>query len=388
MEFEKDLGILTAEAGITLDAILDFTLPKGFFLPVTPGTMHVTLGGALASNVHGKNHHHTGSIENFVMEIMVDTPKGIITCTRNADENADLFFATLGGYGLTGCILSAKIKMLRVENSSVMVKRICAKNLQQLFELFSFHDKEYAYSVAWIDCLAKGKGLGRGVLMLGNHKGGNGQKLKVPSKILPIPFSIPFAMPSFFLNRFFISLFNALFYWKSILSEKFSLKSPGNGKVEDYQKYFYPLDKIEKWNLLYGKRGFFQYQCMIPDPHAEKGIAECLNFLSENGLGAFLSVLKRCGDDTVALPFCKRGYTLALDIPYRGRVTEMLLDQLDEVVLRFQGKVYLTKDARLSPKTFRAMYPESKAWMQTVKKYNPEKTCNSMLADRLELWKA
>lgn len=380
LSFNPSSGVLDAEAGVSLDAILAVSVPRGFFLPVTPGTVHVTLGGALASNVHGKNHHRVGSIENFVLEMEVLTGLGNKICSSQILP--DLFYATLGGYGLTGLILRAKLKLKPIQNENVEVMRMRTPNLQSMFEGFKKHDSQFEYSVAWIDSLSQGKEMGRGVLMFGNHspnrpsEKAENQNIRKRGRFKP---RIPFALPQIFLNRIFLRFFNALFFALAPSQEKKSF--------EKYQPYFYPLDKIENWNLLYGAKGFFQYQCMIPDPHSEEGISKCLHFLSEHGLGSFLSVLKRCGDDTVLLPFCKRGYTLALDIPNRGNRTLKLLDKLDEIVLQFQGRVYLTKDARLSAASFKTMYPEFTDWMQVIRKYNPSAHTNSQLAERLQFWK-
>ncbi len=375
ISFNPATGVLDAQAGVTLSAILAVSIPRGYFLPVTPGTMCVSLGGALASNVHGKNHHRAGSIEHFVLEIEVCTPTGTLICSR--ENHPDLFQATLGGYGLTGCITRAKLRLKAIDNSKVDVLRVRAGNLDSLFTLFSKHDGDYEYSVAWLDTLARGASMGRGVLMLGNHASAATGQISMPRE--KIKLKVPFAMPGILLNRPFLSTFNSLFFGLA----------PRHGRTtrESFEGFFYPLDRIRDWNLLYGKSGFFQYQCVIPDPRSEAGIAACLRFLSDNGLGAFLSVLKRCGDDEVMLPFCKKGYTLALDIPFRGQETLRLLDRMDTLVLDFKGRVYLSKDARLSPETFRAMYPESQAWMAAVRRYNPEAKSDSRMAERLQLWK-
>ena len=212
--------------------------------------------------------------------------------------------------------------------------------------------------------------------MLGNHADSG--------KSGPIPqrgknrFRVPFSMPTALLNRHLLTVFNSGFY---------HISHTGPSR-EGLDGFFYPLDRIRDWNRLYGKHGFFQYQCVLPDPNGEAGVVKILEFFSANNLGAFLSVLKRCGEDTSMLPFCRKGYTLALDIPYRGKVTLQLLDKLDDITVKFGGRVYLTKDARLRGETFRAMYPEYKSWMETVRRYNPEALGNSRLAERLELWKS
>jgi len=389
ISFNPATGVIDAEAGVTLDAILAVGVPRGYFLPVTPGTMHVSLGGALASNVHGKNHHRCGSIEHFVLELEVATPVGTMVCSP--EKMPELFRATLGGYGLTGLITRAKLRLKPIANGEVDVLRLRAPDLESLFALFTKHDAAYEYSVAWLDTLARGASLGRGILMLGNHApaaASEGQEAPAAASEVRGPrasgksrLRVPFAMPGILLNRPLLSAFNRVFYG-------LARRNHGRPMREGFAGFFYPLDGIGDWNLLYGRDGFFQYQCVIPDPRGEEGVAACLRFLSDNGLGAFLSVLKRCGDDRVMLPFCRRGYTLALDIPFRGRETLRLLDRLDALVLRFAGRVYLTKDARLSAEAYRAMYPEHAAWMAAVRKYNPDARSDSRLAERLQLWKA
>jgi FAD/FMN-containing dehydrogenase len=376
LSFNPYSGVVDAESGVSLQALLAVAVPRGFFLPVTPGTMFVTLGGALASNVHGKNHHRSGSIEHFVIELEVATPAGTYVCSPEA--RPDLFRATLGGYGLTGFITRAKLRLKPVASARVDTLRIRAAGLDSLFALFAKHDAGYEYSVAWLDTLARGGRMGRGVLMLGNHASATGRGKAEDLAYRPRPkLAVPFTMPGFALNRPGLVLFNAAVY-------RFSRAGAAS---ESFEKYFYPLDSLRGWNLLYGKAGFFQYQCVIPDPRGEEGMAAVVEFLGRERLGASLSVLKRCGEDEVMLPFCKRGYTLALDVPYRGEPTLAALDRLDELVIRFGGRVYLTKDARLKPAAFRAMYPEAGAWMETVRKYNPEARSNSRLAERLELWR-
>ncbi|HAO98926.1 MAG TPA: hypothetical protein DCQ83_02655 [Fibrobacteres bacterium] len=373
ISFDPVTGILEAEGGVTLERILRFSLPRGFFLPVTPGTMFVSLGGALASNVHGKNHHRCGSIEHFVTEFEIGTPSGTFTCSR--ESNRELFLATLGGYGLTGTITRANLKLKPVTSIQVDCLRIRAKNLEAMFRLFEEHDTNFEYSVAWMDALAKGGNRGRGILMLGNHSDmpvtGNRSREKTKLRV-------PFPMPGMLMNNASLKVFNTAIY----------LFSRHGKSRENFESFFYPLDRILDWNLLYGKQGFLQYQCVIPDPHGQQGIESCLRFLSDNGLGSFVSVLKRCGDDEVMLPFCKRGYTLALDIPFHGTKTLRALDRLDALVIDYGGRVYLTKDARLKPEAFRAMYPEYKTWMDTIRHFNPEGKISSRLAERLKLWDA
>jgi decaprenylphospho-beta-D-ribofuranose 2-oxidase len=379
LAFDPKTGILEAESGVTLERILRCFLPKGWFLPVTPGTCQVTLGGAVASNVHGKNHHRSGSIEKFIESIDLITPTGPANCSPNFRNQ--LFLATVGGYGLTGFITKVRLRLKPVRSSRVVCLRRRSKDLDGLFRLFEKEDAGWEYSVAWLDSLARGRSLGRGILMLGNHEepsqGNSGKTETLPLRYetglsLPVPSSLPASI----LSPSLLGAFNAAFYLFS---------RSGGPRPEGFAHFFYPLDRLRDWNLLYGKPGFLQYQCCIPDP-GEEGVAACLELLSAGKVGAFLSVLKRCGDDQVLLPFCRKGYTLALDIPFRGEETLKVLGRLDELVIRHKGRVYLTKDARLSKEAFRAMYPEWDYFMFTVRRANPDGRSSSRMAERLGLW--
>jgi FAD/FMN-containing dehydrogenase len=333
------------------------------------------LGGAAASNIHGKNHHGSGSLEHFLEWLEVATPSGVLAC--GPKENADLFRATVGGYGLTGVITRLRLRLRRIASPWIRARALRCRGLEEMFAAFRAHDSGSEYSVAWVDTLAGGKALGRGILFLGDHAENPGGKVSAaPRHEL---FSIPFPLPDGMLHPRALALFNQAYY---------RLPRPETPALRPYQGFFYPLDRIGNWNRLYGPNGFFQYKCALPDPGGEKAVAEILAFLARHGLGSFLAVLKRCGDDTVMLPFCRRGFTLALDVPNRGVATLKRLSELDERVTAQGGRVYLTKDARLSPQAFRAQYPEWRDWMAAVKRYNPEGICRSLLSERLGLWDA
>lgn len=373
--FDTETGLLEAESGISLQSLLKVFIPRGFFPAVTPGTQYVTLGGMAASNVHGKNHHVVGSIEHAVTGLQVETAVGLFDCSREALP--DLFHATLGGYGLTGLIRKVSMRLKPIESSSIKTRTLRATCLRDLFDLFRAHDQGWDYSVAWLDALARGGAMGRGILMLGRHATRDEARGRLVASAKP-KIRIPFDFPSFLLNPLFMRMFNSAYYLAGRRGSEY--------RVENYEPFFYPLDAILEWNKVYGKSGFFQHQFVIPDPRGEEGMEHCLHFLSSKGLGSFLSVLKRCADDTVALPFCKTGYTLALDIPNRSTPTLQALDELDAIVLKYGGRVYLTKDARMRPDTFRAMYPEASEWVKALRKYNPEKRFNSRMAERLKIW--
>jgi FAD/FMN-containing dehydrogenase len=379
ISFDPETGILEAEAGISLADILRYFVPKGFFLPVTPGTKFVTLGGAVASNVHGKNHHHKGSIENFVKKLRVRTPTGTFECSPTV--RPDLFRGTVSGYGLTGLIETVTLQMRPIETSYFRTLNVPARNLDELFALFEQHDQTYEFSAAWIDTLAKGRSMGRAVLFLGEHAKRDELSSKQARDPYKLPnnldLNVPIMAPSGLLNPFTLKFFNQGVY---------SIKKQGTTeRIEDYDTFFYPLDWFHNWNRAYGRRGFLQYQYIIPDPHGVEGTRACLEFLSRHKIGSFLSVLKRYGDDHPIIPFAKSGYGLAMDLPFRHD-TLPLLEELDKIVIRYGGRVYLSKDARLSGSTFREMYPtEHIEWREVIATYNPNRTVWSAMAERLEL---
>lgn len=377
LSFDKPNGIFECQSGITLDQILDVIVPAGWFLPVTPGTKFITIGGGLASDVHGKNHHVDGSISNHVLEMdVVLASEEVITCSPQI--NADLFEATLGGMGLTGIIRRVKIRLKRIETSMIRQKQVKAENLQELVELFEKY-KDYTYSVAWIDCLKKGKNFGRSILMLGEHAAigdlAEIQKqdpLKLPKKK---QITFPVNLPSWVLNKLSIKAFNFLYYSKNFKKEI--------NNVVSYEPFFYPLDAVLHWNRMYGKAGFVQYQFVIP-LEAKQGLIEILNRIADEGLGSFLAVLKVFGKQDSLISFPKEGFTLALDFPIRKGLLEFL-DELDQIVLKYNGRLYMSKDARMKPEMLKAGYPDLEKFKAIVKKYNPEGKIRSIQSDRLLL---
>ncbi|MCL6576965.1 FAD-binding oxidoreductase [Kyrpidia sp.] len=380
LNFDEAAGVLRCEAGVSLAEILDVFVPRGYFLPVTPGTKFVTLGGAIASDVHGKNHHKDGSISNFILDFDLLTADGeIVRCTPR--ENADLFWATVGGMGLTGVILRASLRLVPISSSYLRVDYFKAKNIDEAFEVFEATDEQYQYSVAWIDCLAGGRSLGRSVLMRGNH---------VPAEALPEKLrgeplatgkkgklAVPFDFPSVTLNYVSIRAFNALYY-------RVSKGTPG--VVVHYDPFFYPLDSVLHWNRLYGRRGFLQYQVVFPFETSREGLIALLERLAKDRRSSFLAVLKRFGAEGPGLlSFPRPGYTLALDIPFRDAGLFGFLREMDEWVLRMGGRVYLTKDAELAPEIFEAMYPRLGQFREVKGRIDPENRFSSSLARRLRV---
>lgn len=339
LSFDRLNGIIECESGVLLSDILEVIVPQGYFLYVTPGTKFVSVGGAIASDVHGKNHHVEGCFSEYVLEFALMNEKGeIVTCSRT--ENPDLFWATVGGMGLTGIIISAKIKLKNIETAYIRQESIKAENLDVIFNLFE-ESNDWTYTVAWIDCLQKGKDRGRSIMLRGEHatkhelnKKLQQNPLKLKKKKLP---SVPFFFPGFVLNNLTVKLFN-FFYYK--------LKSYKAGvSIVDYESFFYPLDIIEGWNKIYGKAGFIQYQMVIPEQYGREGIMKILDIIASSGNGSFLAVLKKFGkhrpDAFNSFPF--EGYTLALDFK-NNKQLPALVAQLDEAVEQYKGRIYLTKD--------------------------------------------
>ncbi|HUX89847.1 MAG TPA: FAD-binding oxidoreductase [Gallionellaceae bacterium] len=378
LELDVKQGILRAEAGVTLADILPVIVKQGWFLPVTPGTKFVSLGGCVAADVHGKNHHHDGSFGEHVLGIELILADGSRKAC-SATENSDLYWATVGGMGLTGIIGEVTLKLIPIQTAQMMVRHHAANNLEQLFQLLQDPAVDDHYSVAWIDCLATGDQLGRGVAMFGHHAssseftGANPLVSKPKRKR-----SLPFDFPSWALNPLTISAFNKLYYYRE--SRK---KSPF---LTDYDSYFYPLDAIGEWNRMYGKRGFVQYQCVIPEGNALAGMTALLKELSGSRRSSFLAVLKRFGAEGKGLlSFPMPGYTLALDLPIRDKGLFSLLEKLDHIVLQHGGRVYLAKDARISAESFRAMYPRYTEWLKVKQVIDPSNRFSSSLARRLEI---
>ena len=374
--FDPATDVLECEAGVSLAEILDCFLPRGYFLPVTPGTKFVTLGGAIAHDVHGKNHHRVGTISNFVLDFRLQTPQGdVLTCSPR--QNSDVFWATVGGAGLTGLLLSARLRLQRVETAHVIVDFLKVPNFEDAIAAMTESDHLYEFSVAWIDCLARGKALGRSVLMRANPAArgdlppdrGNPLSLRRRSER-----SIPFDFPSGLLNPFTVGKFNAFFY---------RLHRTVSGRLVDIDSFFYPLDSIRHWNRMYGRRGFVQYQLVLPPETGREGLAKVLERVSASGRGSFLGVLKRFGSAGAGLlSFPFPGYTLALDLPVTDGLVPFLRG-LDALLLDHGGRLYLAKDAATTPETFAAMYPRLDEFRAIRARLDPKNRLSSSQARRL-----
>ena len=341
LDFDEDLGILHCQSGVMLSEIIEAFVPRGWFLKVTPGTKLITIGGAIASDIHGKNHHVEGCFSECVQEMRVMLSDGTIQTCQKGDE---LFKATCGGMGLTGVILDAKISLKKINSQYINQTTIKTKNLKETFEAFEKYS-HLPYSVAWIDCLAKGEDIGKCLLMVGDFADDGDLNFKEKKKK-----TIPFNFPSFALNKLSVKAFNWLYYKKAPDGES-------QQKV-DIDTFFYPLDAINNWNRIYGKGGFTQYQFILPKEKSYQGLEKILGTIANSGKGSFLAVLKLYGKaNENYLSFPMEGYSLALDFKIEPGLFE-LLDRLDEIVLEYGGRIYLTKDVRVSKETFEKGYPE------------------------------
>ena len=375
LSFDEKKGVIVVESGVTLDQVLQIIVPKGWFLPVTPGTKFITVGGAVAGDVHGKNHHSEGSFCQYVTQLELLMADGSFK-TCSTEENSDLFRTICGGLGHAALILTVRFRLKSIKTSYIRQQNIIVKNLDEMLaNLTEF--SAATYSVSWIDCLASGKSLGRGVLMLGEHAEPNEVRADNMLKVHEQPkLTAPFFFPSFLLNSFTIKSFNFAFYNKHKLSAK--------NLVVHYDPYFYPLDFIRNWNKLYGRRGFLQYQFVIPFDNAAKGMRLILDKISKSGLASFLAVLKALGKGENILSFPMPGFTLALDFPVTEKIFP-LLDELDKIVIDLGGRIYLVKDARMQPDTYLKGYPQAKEFRQLVSQYDPDHHFSSALSKRLQI---
>ena len=368
--FDPEQGILTCEAGVTLDDILRVMVPQGWFLSVTPGTRYVSVGGAIASDVHGKNHHRDGCFSHYLLDMDVLCGDGEIrTCSTHT--HADLFHATCGGMGLTGIILRARLRLRPIRSAWMREITLRARTLDEALELFERY-ADATYSVAWIDCLARGTGLGRSLVMLGEHAEFGTRRAAVDSRL-----SIPCSLPGSLLNTQTIRAFNALYFRR--------VPKDVQERQVHYAPYFYPLDGIQHWNRLYGRRGFLQYQCVLPRASAREGLTQLLSLIAESGRGSFLAVLKAMGPANAnLLSFPLDGYTLALDFRY-DRALPSLFHTLDCCVRDHAGRLYLTKDAHMSPALFRAGYPAWEQFQEIRARYGALGRFESLQSRRLGL---
>jgi decaprenylphospho-beta-D-ribofuranose 2-oxidase len=371
LAFNPETGELAAEPGVTFGALLRLFLPRGFILPVTPGTGFATLGGGVATDVHGKNHDWAGSFGDHLLWIDLMLPSGEVV-RASPEERPVLFAATIGGIGLTGVIVALGFRLMRVPSPAVAVRQWRVGGLEELMALMEEHRQSATFSVAWVDALARGRRLGRGILEVA-EPAREGASVPAPK---PGP-TVPRDLPAFVLNPLTIGAFNA-WHWR---------RAPrrGSTRLMHYERYLYPLDGIARWNRIYGKRGFHQFQAVLPDETSPAGIRALLEAASRNHGASFLSVLKTLGGEGRGmLSFARRGYTLALDFPRRPG-SPALFAELERLTLEHGGRVYLAKDALLSPAGFAAMYPRLPAFCALLEELDPGHRMSSAMARRLAI---
>ncbi len=343
IDLNEETGRLTCEAGILLGDIQKLAVPRGWMLPVTPGTQYVTVGGAIANDVHGKNHHVLGTFAHHVKSIdLLRTDGEVIRCGPGCKE--EWFVATVGGIGLTGVILTAEIQLRRVAGSWLETETIPFVGLQEFLQLADSSEAAWEYTVSWIDCLSYEV---RGLFSRGNHTDSSGRAEPV-AKLKSVPLVPPVSM----VNKISLRMFNAVYYQLG--------KLRAGKAIKHYKPFFYPLDSILGWNKMYGPKGFFQYQCVIPRKEAGSAIQALLGVISSECKGSFLSVLKTfgCSEPVGKLSFAHPGVTLAMDFPNEGEKTVKLFERLDSIVSEAGGRLYLAKDARMSREFFEKSYPE------------------------------
>jgi FAD/FMN-containing dehydrogenase len=359
ISFDRETGVLACEAGVLLAEILDLVVPAGWFLPVVPGTCYVTVGGAIANDVHGKNHHRAGTFGCHVRRLELLRSNGErLVCSPS--ENSEWFAATVAGLGLTGVVTWAELQLRRISSPRLDVERIRFGNLEEFFRLSAESERTAEYTVSWIDCLARGKHLGRGIFQRANHAGEAQVPAAPPRGPTPRKLSVPFPFPFSAVNAVSLRAFNTLIYHKQ--SSRLTHTS------EYYRSFFFPLDSILHWNRVYGPRGFYQYQCVIPTPAAREATAVLLETIAGNGQGSSLAVLKQFGGVTSPgmLSFPREGVTLALDFPNNGDRVERLFEELDRIVSGAGGTLYPAKDGRMPGELFRGGYPRWQEFSQYI----------------------
>ena len=384
IKLDKEKSEITVGAGVSFDEILRYIIPLGFFLPVVPGTRYITLGGAIASDVHGKNHHKDGSFGNFVKKILIlNSSSEILEIGPDypySEEKIEMFWATVGGLGLTGIILEATFSLKKISTSFMNVKTLSFNNVDSLMMKMLESEKEFDYNVAWIDSLNKNI---RGILTCANHACISEIKNKKISKNFRYDPNISLKIHSFFkmnfINNFTIKIFNEIWFRKVSRNKSY--------EIQTITKFFHPLDGLENWNKLYGKKGFYQYQFVVPDESVGL-IKDIIKELKKKNIPSFLCVLKRLGNGNRSmLSFPMRGWTLSLDFPSSSKGLLLLLNKYDKLIKQAGGKIYLAKDARLSAKLFSKTYPKLKEWNIIRAKMDTNQLFQSDISNRLKIIK-
>jgi len=374
LAFDAQTGVLSAEAGLSLDQICELFLPRGYFTPVSPGTRFVTLGGMVACDVHGKNAHRDGTFGRHVLSLKMRVADGsIVTCSQTLNE--DLYAATIGGMGLTGAILEVTVRLVRVPSPWILEERECVCDLDELLDSLKLAAATWPMTVAWLDCLVPGHATGRGVVLRG--------RWAEPDEVThiaspPRRWFVPFEMPPFVLNRNVMRAFNALSYRRQVWQAPQAVVHP--------YTHLYPLDAITHWPRLYGRHGFIQYQCVLPEPHARDATHRFIRLLQLRDAAPFLAVIKDCGlEGPGMLSFPRPGISIAVDMPMRS-TTQALVDALNEFVIAEGGRIYLAKDALTRAEHFRAMEPRVEAFLAIRRRWDPSGRIRSAQSIRLFGW--
>jgi decaprenylphospho-beta-D-ribofuranose 2-oxidase len=380
LAFDARTGVLRAEAGFTLRDMNRIFLERGWFTPVSPGTKFVTLGGMVASDVHGKNHHREGTFGEHVRSLRVCLSDGrIVDCSRT--EHPDLFRATIGGMGLTGHILEVECVLERIPSPWIFSRSRRVADLDDFVEGLDRASEDWPFTMGWVDCVSRGRAMGRGILICGRWARPDEAPAQAPKELRKL--SVPFTLPSWAINRFTVRAFNELYYRAHPKHERQRIVHP--------DKFFYPLDAIHAWNRVYGARGFTQYQCVLPDVGSDgsgprpgsEALHALMDVLTRSGAASPLCVIKNCGDEGIGmLSFPKRGISVAADFPISAD-TPALVDALNEIVIAHGGRIYLTKDTFTRAEHFRAMEPRLPAWLEVRRRWDPEGRLRSHQSVRL-----
>lgn len=380
LSFDKKRGILAIQSGVTLEQILNVIIPHGWFLPVIPGTKYVSIGGAIAADIHGKNHYKEGSLINHILSFKLILANGkSINCSKT--ENYDIFLATFGGMGMSGAISQAVLQLKPIKSISLKSHRRKISNIKEMIEEFRLAKDKYDYMVGWIDHFAKGKNIGRGIFEKAQHISVKEGGKKLSEYVAPKDgITIPKFFPGFLLNKYSMALYN--------MKRFFGISHNWQENIVGFDEFFHPLDSLKCWNRLYGKKGFFQYQLVIPDhKNVDQDLEKILSLIQQRGCFSFLAVIKYHGPHQGLLSFPIQGFSLALDFP-NNKKSRLIQAELNDIVCQFKGRVYLAKDALLSDKIFAKMYDKFlPKWRKIIKKIDKENKFNSLMSERLKLKK-
>jgi decaprenylphospho-beta-D-ribofuranose 2-oxidase len=372
LSFDAATGVLRAEAAVSVAQLNARLLPRGFFVPVTPGTQFVTLGGAVAADVHGKNHHRDGCFGEHVLGLRMRLAGGEVVET-SPTARPDLFWATVGGMGLTGHILEVTLAMRRIRSPWIRQHTRRVDDIDAYVEVLHEAARRYPFTVGWIDCLSRGGALGRGILIAGDWADPDEAPARAPAPLSRV--SLPVELPSWVLARPAVRAFNSAYYWKHLPRERTD--------IAHWESFFYPLDRVHHWNRMYGRGGFTQYQCVLPDAAGSGAARRLLDVLTRRGGASFLCVIKDCGPEGRGmLSFPMKGISIAFDIPIRAD-TQSLVDALNEKVIEEGGRIYLAKDSFTRPEHLRAMEPRLPGFLEARRRWDPEGRIRSAQSVRL-----